>query len=55
MLFAVSGSTGLKWGVGGTEHMLSLGLVEFEASLKHSRGDTEDGDLSLELREVWVK
>lgn len=23
--------------------------------LKHARGDIEDGDLSLELREVWVK
>lgn len=41
--------------MGEAEHMLSLGLVEFEVSQKHSRGDTEDGDLSLELREVWVK
>ena len=37
--------------------MLALGLAELEVPLKLSRGDIEmgNGDLSLELREVWVK
>lgn len=41
----------------GCEYVLALGLVKLEMLLKPSRGDTEvrDGDLSLELREVWVK
>lgn len=37
------------------KHMLILGLFELEVPLKHPRGNVVDGDLSLMLREVWVK